>query len=88
MSADRKAAVWIGVLFIVGTVALVLSFVVTGDVLAGPDYLARVAAEPSRLALGAMLVLLAGFALAMAKLTLSGHIDEVVDTIESNLRNI
>jgi pyruvate dehydrogenase (quinone) len=28
-----------------------------------------------------------GFALAMAKLTLSGHIDEVVDTIESNLRN-
>ena len=30
----------------------------------------------------------AGFALAMAKLTLSGHVDEVVDTIESNLRNI
>jgi hypothetical protein len=29
-----------------------------------------------------------GFALAMAKLTLSGHIDEVVDTIESNLRNV
>jgi len=28
-----------------------------------------------------------GFALAMAKLTLSGHIDEVVDTIEGNLRN-
>jgi len=30
----------------------------------------------------------AGFALAMVKLTLSGHVDEVVDTIESNLRNI
>jgi hypothetical protein len=65
MSADRKAAVWIGMLFIIGTVALVLSFVVTGGVLAGPDYLAQVAAEPSRVALGALLVLLAGFALAM-----------------------
>jgi pyruvate dehydrogenase (quinone) len=30
----------------------------------------------------------AGFALSMAKLTLSGHVDAVVDTIESNLRNI
>lgn len=38
MSAERKAAVWIGVLYIIGTVALVLSAVVTGAVLAGPAY--------------------------------------------------
>jgi hypothetical protein len=65
MSADRKAAVWIGVLYIIGTVALVLSAVVTGAVLTGPAYLAQVAAQPNQLAVGALLVLLAGFALAM-----------------------
>ena len=65
MSADRKAAVWIGVLYIIGTAALVLSLVVTDGVLAGPTYLAQVAAQPNQLAIGALLVLLAGFALAM-----------------------
>jgi hypothetical protein len=65
MSADRKAAVWIGVLYIIGTVVLVLSLVVTGAVLTGPAYLAQVAAQPNQVAVGALLVLLAGFALAM-----------------------
>jgi hypothetical protein len=65
MSADRKAAVWIGVLYVIGTVALVLSLVVTDGVLAGSAYLAQVAAQPNQLAIGALLVLLAGFALAM-----------------------
>ena len=65
MSADRKAAVWIGVLYIIGTVVLVLSRGVTSGVLAGPAYLAQVAAQPNQLAVGALLVLLGGFALAM-----------------------
>ena len=65
MSADRKAAVWIGVLFIIGTVALVLSLVVTNDLLTGPAYLAQVAAQPNQVAVGALLVLVAGFSLAM-----------------------
>jgi len=65
MSADRKAAVWIGVLYIIGTVAFVLSAVVTSAVLTGPAYLAQVAAQPNQLAIGALLVLLAAFALAM-----------------------
>ena len=65
MSADRKAAVWIGVLYIIGTVAFVLSAVVTGAVLTGPAYLAQVATQPNQVAIGALLVLLAGFALAM-----------------------
>jgi hypothetical protein len=64
-SADRKAAVWIGVLYIIGTVALVLSGVVTGAVLTGPAYLAQVAAQPNQVAIGALLVLVAGFALAL-----------------------
>jgi hypothetical protein len=65
MSADRKAAIWVGVLYIIGTVALVLSLVVTDAVLTGPAYLAQVAAQPNQVAIGALLVLLAGFALAM-----------------------
>ncbi len=64
-SADRKAATWIGVLYIIGTVALVLSAVVTSDLLTSPAYLAEVAAQPNRLAMGAVLALLAGFSLAM-----------------------
>jgi hypothetical protein len=65
MSADRKAAVWIGVLYIFGTVGLVLSVIVTGPVFAGPALLAQVAAQPNQVALGALLVLLAGISLAM-----------------------
>lgn len=65
LSADRKAAVWIGVLYIIGTVGLVLSLVITGGVLAGPAVLAQVAAQPNQVAIGALLVLVAGFSLAM-----------------------
>jgi hypothetical protein len=65
MSADRKAAVWIGVLYIIGTVALLLSWGVTDAVLTGPAYLAQVAAQPNQLASGSLLVLLASFALAL-----------------------
>lgn len=65
MSADRKAAVWIGVLYIIGTVGLVLSVLVTGPVFAGPALLDQVAAQPNQVAIGALLILLAGFALAM-----------------------
>ena len=65
MSGDRKAAVWIGVLFIIGTVGMVLSGVVTNAVLSGPAYLAQVAAQPNQVAVGALLVLVAGLALAL-----------------------
>jgi hypothetical protein len=66
MSADRKAAVWVGVLFIIGTVALVLRLVVTPDaVRTGPAYLSEVAAQPNQVAIGALFILLSAFALAM-----------------------
>ena len=65
MSADRKAALWVGVLFIIGTVGMVLSTVVTTAILSGSAYLAQVAAEPNRVALGALLLLVAGLALAL-----------------------
>ncbi len=65
MRADRAAAAWIGVLYIIGTLALVLSVFVTDGVLTGPAFPAGIAAQPNQLAIGAVLVLLAGFALAM-----------------------
>jgi hypothetical protein len=65
MSRDRKAAVWIGVLYIIGTVGMVLSAVATDAVLSGPAYLAQVAAQPNQVAIGAVLLLVAGLALAL-----------------------
>ena len=65
MSADRKAAVWIGVLYIIGTVALVLSLFATSATLTAAGGAGQVAAQPNQLAIGALLVLLAGFALAL-----------------------
>jgi len=65
MSADRKAAVWIGVLYIIGTVALVLSLPVTGATLTAAGGAGQITAPPNQVAVGALLLLLAGFALAM-----------------------
>ena len=62
--ADRMAAAWVGVLYIIGTVAMVLSAAVTNAVLSGPAYLAQVAEHPNQVAAGALLLLLAGLALA------------------------
>lgn len=64
-AGDRRAAALIGILYVVGTASLVLSALVTGGVLAGPTDLDQVAAQPGRVALGAVLVLVAGLALAM-----------------------
>jgi len=65
MSPDRKAATWVGVLFIIGTVAGALSLLVTDSVLNSPDYVAQVAAHRNQMVVGVLLVLLMGFALAM-----------------------
>jgi hypothetical protein len=62
---DRMAAIWIGVLFIIGTVTLVLSLIVTAGILAGPDVLAGAAAAPTEVAIGALLVVIAAIALGM-----------------------
>ncbi len=65
MNTERTTASIVGVLYIVGTVAGFLSMVVTGGLLEAPDYLNVVAANASRMMLGALLVLVMGLALAM-----------------------
>ncbi len=65
MNTDRTTAAIAGVLYIIGTVAGILSLVVTGGLLDAPDYLNVVAANASQAMLGALLVLVMGLALAM-----------------------
>jgi len=65
MNGDRRAATIVGVLFIVGTVAGVLSVVATQSLLTGPDYLDQISAHGNQLALGALLILTMGVVLAM-----------------------
>jgi len=55
----------VGVLFIIGTVAGVLSVVVTGPVLNDPNYLVKITTSQNQMIIGALLVLLMGLALAM-----------------------
>jgi hypothetical protein len=65
MNSNRKTASIVGVLYIIGTVAGVLSVPVMGGILGAPDYLNLVASNPSQVALGALLMLVMGLALAM-----------------------
>jgi hypothetical protein len=61
----RKTAIAVGVLYIVGTVSGILSYVITGPFLNVPDYLERMPANGSLLTIGALLVLTMGVALAL-----------------------
>ncbi|MBN2499252.1 MAG: DUF4386 domain-containing protein [Anaerolineales bacterium] len=65
MDTNRKTAIIVGVLFIVGTVSGVLSVVFSGAMLEVPDYLIQIAANPTRFTIGALCVLTMGFSLAM-----------------------
>ena len=63
--SNRKTAIIVGLLFIIGDIAGVLSVLVTGGLLDGPDALTKIAASQDQLVLGALLVLVMGLALAM-----------------------
>ncbi len=66
----RKLAVMVGVFFIIGTVAGVLSVVVGDRVLGETDLLGAAAADETSLVGGALLVLVMGFPLAMVPVLL------------------
>lgn len=65
MNTNRKTAIIVGALFIIGTVGLALSVVLVGSILENPDYLIEFYANENRIIIGALLVLISGFALAM-----------------------
>ena len=62
---NRKTAIMIGVLYIIGTVAGILSLVFTGHILESQDYLLQVSMNPNQIVIGALFVLTMGLALAM-----------------------
>lgn len=64
MTKDRKTAVIVGVLYIIGTVAGVASVALLPSYSPGTNALAQVAARPGATVAGALLVLTMGFALS------------------------
>jgi hypothetical protein len=70
MNANRKTAVIVGILYIIGTVAGILSFAFVLPVLGAPDYLSKIAANENPVIIGCLLVLTMGFALAMVPVLL------------------
>jgi hypothetical protein len=62
---DRQTAVFVGVLYILGTVAGILSLVFTRPILESSDYLTHVSTNPDQIVIGALFVLTMGLALAM-----------------------
>jgi hypothetical protein len=65
MNTNRKPAVIVGVLFIIGTVSGILSGVIASPVLNAPDFLVRASVDQNQFLAGALLVLTMGLALAL-----------------------
>jgi hypothetical protein len=70
MSTQRKTAIIVGVLFIVGTLGGSLSVVLTQSTLTDPDYLSRVVANANQIIMATLLWLTMGLALAMVPVML------------------
>ena len=70
MNARRKTATIVGILFIIGTVAGILSAVFTGPILGDPDYLMKISANDTPIVIGALCVLIMGLALAIVPVML------------------
>lgn len=67
---NRLAARVVGILFIIGTTAGILSAILTGSVINGSDYLTKIPLYETQVLLGSILVLVMGFSLAMVPVIL------------------
>jgi hypothetical protein len=67
---NRKTAIIVGILFIIGTASGVLSGVVTAPIMAGSTYPLNVDASETQWIIGTLLVLLMGLSLAMVPVLL------------------
>jgi len=70
MNSNRKTATTVGVLYIIGTVAGVLSAVFAGSILGDPNYLIKVSENQNQIVTASLLVLTMGFSLAMMSVVL------------------
>jgi hypothetical protein len=67
---NRKTAIIVGVLFIIGTVSGILNRIVNASILADPSYPLNIAANETQWILGTLLILVMGFPLAMVPVML------------------
>jgi hypothetical protein len=70
MISHRKAAIIVGVLYIIGTVAGVLSVAAAGTILNDSAYLTKISENKDQFVLGALSVLTMGLALAMVSVVI------------------
>ncbi|TFG64232.1 MAG: DUF4386 domain-containing protein [Spirochaetales bacterium] len=70
MEKDRKTAVIVGILFIIGTVSGILAGVVTAPIRAGSTYPLNISANGTQWLIGTLLILLMGLSLAMTPVLL------------------
>jgi hypothetical protein len=70
MTTYRKTAIIVGVLFIIGTLAGVLSVVFAGSSFAEPIILANMAANKTQIQIAGLFVLVMGFALALVPMVI------------------
>jgi hypothetical protein len=70
MNNYKKTAVIVGVLYILGTLAGILSVIFSGSLLDGPDFLNKIAASQNQFKLAALCVLAMGFVLAVVPVML------------------
>ena len=64
MNTNKRTARIVGVLFIIGTLAGILSFF-GGTIIDDPDYLIKASENENQIIIGALFILIMGFALAM-----------------------
>jgi hypothetical protein len=69
-NSNKKTARSVGVLFIIGTVAGILSVAVSGSILNSPDYLMILSENENQVIIEAFLILIMGFSLAMVPVVL------------------
>ncbi len=70
MNTNRKTAIIVGVLYIIGTVSGILSVLFTQSILTDPDYLMQVSVHENQIIVGVLFVLTMALALAMVPVML------------------
>ena len=70
MNSERKTAIIVGVLFIIGTVSGILAAVVTAPIRAGSTFPLNISASEPQWIIGTLLILLMGLSLAMVPVLL------------------
>ena len=70
MDKNKKIARMVGVLFIIGTAAGILSLITAGSIVRAPDYLIKLSENKNIVILGVLLVLTMGISLSMMSVVL------------------